>query len=159
MVVIGIPMTTISSFSASRADVSAPRRILPEKGYGEGRLMGGPMDDPYMRELGRRAMVEIVGEDGAYRLMNDLDPDLTEDYDLEEEQPDPTPDPVLADFYGGISLLALAEARDGLEAAKASYEQAVITARTAGWTWSEVARVLGVSKQSLHSRFRGRAPG
>ncbi|QPG72100.1 hypothetical protein C1S78_001180 [Mycolicibacterium mucogenicum DSM 44124] len=64
---------------------------------------------------------------------------------------------MLADFYSGNSLRALAEARDGLEAAKERYDQAVFQARAAGWTWPEIARVLGVSKQALHSRFRARA--
>ncbi|WP_225433808.1 MULTISPECIES: hypothetical protein [Mycobacteriaceae] len=117
--------------------------------------MGGPSDDPYMRELGRRALVNLLGEEGAYRALNGLDDDLPDDDVFEEREPEP--DPVLADFYSGNSLRALAEARDGLEAAKERYDQAVFQARAAGWTWPEIARVLGVSKQALHSRFRARA--
>lgn len=117
--------------------------------------MGGPSDDPYMRELGRRALVDLLGEEGACRALNGLDIDLPDDDVLEEREPEP--DPVLADFYGGNSLRALADARDGLAAAKERYDQAVLQARAAGWTWPEVARVLGVSKQALHSRFRDRA--
>ncbi|MCT7366085.1 hypothetical protein A7G45_24815 [Mycolicibacterium llatzerense] len=78
------------------------------------------------------------------------------DEDLFEER-EPEPDPVLADFYSGNSLRALAEARDGLAAAKVRYDEAITQARTAGWSWAEVARVLGVTKQALHSRFRGLA--
>ncbi len=78
--------------------------------------MGGPSDDPYMRELGRRALVDLLGEDGAHRALNGLDLDLPDD-DLFEER-EPEPDPVLADFYSGNSLRALAQARDGLAAAK-----------------------------------------
>ena len=119
--------------------------------------MGGPSDDPYMRELGRRALVDLLGEDGAHRALNGLDLDLPDDDVFVE--PDPEPDPVLADFYSGNSLRALAEARDGLAAAKERYDQAISQARRAGWSWAEVARVLGVTKQALHSRYRGRAPG
>ncbi|BBX85763.1 hypothetical protein MAUB_36360 [Mycolicibacterium aubagnense] len=117
--------------------------------------MGGPSDDPYMRELGRRALVDLLGEEGAYRTLNGLDIDLPDDDVFEEREPEP--DPVLADFYSGNSLRALADARDGLAAAKERYDQAVLHARAAGWTWPEIARVLGVSKQALHSRFRDRA--
>ncbi|MFL0239163.1 hypothetical protein ACJH6J_12185 [Mycobacterium sp. SMC-18] len=116
--------------------------------------MGGPSDDPYMRELGRRALVDLLGEEGAYRALNGLDDDLPDDDVFEEREPEP--DPVLADFYSGNSVRALADARDGLAAAKECYDQAVIQARSAGWTWPEIARVLGVSKQALHSRFRDR---
>jgi DNA-directed RNA polymerase specialized sigma24 family protein len=109
-----------------------------------------------MRELGRRALVDLLGEDGAYRAVNGLELDLPDDDVYEEREPEP--DPVLADFYSGNSLRALAEARDGLTAAKKRYDEAVSQARKAGWSWAEVARVLGVTKQALHSRFRGRAP-
>ncbi|OKH80070.1 hypothetical protein EB75_21430 [Mycobacterium sp. ST-F2] len=107
-----------------------------------------------MRELGRRALVNLLGEEGAYRALNGLDDDLPDDDVFEEREPEP--DPVLADFYSGNSVRALADARDGLAAAKECYDQAVIRARSAGWTWPEIARVLGVSKQALHSRFRDR---
>lgn len=117
--------------------------------------MGGPSDDPYMRELGRRALVNLLGEEGAYRALNGIVDDLPDDDVFEERESEP--DPVLADFYSGNSLRALAEARDGLDAAKEHYDQAVVQARAAGWTWPEIARVLGVSKQALHSRFRDRA--
>ena len=117
-------------------------------------MMGGPSDDPFMRELGRRALVDLLGEDGAYRALNGLADDLPDDDVFEEREPEP--DPVLEDFYSGASLRKLAEARDGLAAAKERYEQAVLGARAAGWTWGEVARVLGVTKQTLHGRFRGR---
>ncbi|MFL0285665.1 hypothetical protein ACJH6H_10410 [Mycobacterium sp. SMC-21] len=116
--------------------------------------MGGPSDDPYMRELGRRALVDLLGEEGAYRALNGLDDDLPDDDVFEEREPEP--DPVLADFYSGNSVRALADARDGLAAAKECYDRAVIQARSAGWTWPEIARVLGVSKQALHSRFPDR---
>lgn len=71
----------------------------------------------------------------------------------------PTEDPYMRDdFFNGTSLRALSAARDGLADAKARYDSAVIGARAAGWSWAELARVLGVSKQSLHIRFRDRAP-
>jgi len=108
-----------------------------------------------MRELGRRALVNLLGEEDAARALNGtLHLDLPDDDVFEEREPEP--DPVLADFYSGNSLRALAEARDGLAAAKERYDKAVLQARSAGWTWPEVARVLGVTKQALHSRFRDR---
>ncbi len=110
-----------------------------------------------MRELGSRALVELLGEDGAHRALNGLDTDLLDDDVFQE--PEPEPDPVLADFYSGASLRALADARDGLASAKERYDKAVVQARAAGWSWSEVARILGVTKQTLHGRFRDRAPG
>ena len=119
--------------------------------------MGGPSDDPYMRELGRRALIDLLGEEDALRALNGLDLDLPDDDVFVE--PDPEPDPVLADFYSGNSLRALAEARDGLAAAKARYDAAISQARAAEWSWAEVARILGVTKQALHSRFRDPSPG
>jgi DNA-directed RNA polymerase specialized sigma24 family protein len=123
--------------------------------------MGGPTDDPYMRELARRALQELEDAARAHRLANGLDPDPPggDLDDFDEPPPERVADPVLADFFGGTSRRALADARDGLADAKVRYERAIIQARAAGWSWPEVARVLGVSKQSLHSRFRDRAPG
>ena len=117
--------------------------------------MGGPTDDPYMRELARRALEDAMGADGAQRLRNgEYDFDDDEFVEVERE-----PDPVLDDFFNGTNLRALSSARDGLADAKVRYDAAVIGARAAGWSWSEMARILGVSKQSLHTRFRDRAPG
>ena len=64
------------------------------------------------------------------------------------------PDPVVQDFYSGASLKALAAARDDLERARARYADAVGNARKVGLSWGEIGRVLGVSKQVLHRRFR-----
>ncbi|MGX9789710.1 hypothetical protein [Mycobacterium sp. MMS18-G62] len=64
------------------------------------------------------------------------------------------PDPVVQDFYGGASLQELAAARDDLEHARARYADAVRSARAVGLSWGEIGRVLGVSKQVLHRRFR-----
>ena len=64
------------------------------------------------------------------------------------------PDPVVHDFWSGASLRELAAARDGLASARTRYEDAVRQARTAGFSWGEIGRVLGVSKQLLHRRFR-----
>jgi len=43
---------------------------------------------------------------------------------------------------------------DDLARARARYDDAVHQARTAGLSWGEIGRVLGVSKQLLHRRFR-----
>jgi len=125
--------------------------------------MAGPKDDPYLKELGRRALEELLGVESARRYFEGgdsggPDEDAFDDDVFDESAYEPVPDPVLADFFTGASLRALSAARDGLEEAKAAYEQAVLQARTAGWTWAEVARVLGVSKQSVHNRFRDRDP-
>jgi DNA-directed RNA polymerase specialized sigma24 family protein len=68
------------------------------------------------------------------------------------------PDPVVQDFYSGATLQELAAARDDLENARARYADAVRSARTVGLSWGEIGRVLGVSKQVLHRRFRGAIP-
>jgi DNA-directed RNA polymerase specialized sigma24 family protein len=63
------------------------------------------------------------------------------------------PDPVVQDFWSGASLRELAAARDDLERARSRYADAVRGARTVGFSWGEIGRVLGVSKQLLHRRF------
>jgi hypothetical protein len=64
------------------------------------------------------------------------------------------PDPVVQDFYSGASLRELAAARDELAHARTRYEDAVRNARKVGISWGEIGRVLGVSKQLLHRRYR-----
>lgn len=51
------------------------------------------------------------------------------------------------------SLSALAEAHRAHEDAHSRLIRAVATARSAGRTWPEIAKVLGVSKQAVHERF------
>ncbi|MDH6245605.1 hypothetical protein [Mycobacterium sp. OTB74] len=70
-----------------------------------------------------------------------------------EAEPAPDPDPVLADLHV-ISRRALAGARDNLAEVRKQYEQAARQARANGWNRAEIARVLGVSRQLLHKRFR-----
>lgn len=72
-----------------------------------------------------------------------------------EQLPD-GPDPVVEEFFSGACRGELASARDGLERARAEYETAVLKARRLGWSWGEIGAVLGVSRQQLHRRFRGR---
>jgi DNA-directed RNA polymerase specialized sigma24 family protein len=94
-------------------------------------------DDPELEEIRRRTLEEFSRgpED-----REPIDPDA--------------PDPVVADFLGGASWRELAIARDELTRARARYEDAVLTARAAGLSWAEIGRVLRVSKQLLHRRFR-----
>ena len=72
----------------------------------------------------------------------------------EARPPDPGgPDPVLADVLSGGARRELAEARDDLDRARLRYAAAVRAARVAGYSWGELGRVLGASKQALHRRF------
>ncbi len=67
---------------------------------------------------------------------------------------DDKPDPVVDDVLGGASWRELAAARDDLARAQTRYAAAVRAARARGLSWGEIGRVLGVSKQQLHRRFR-----
>lgn len=67
------------------------------------------------------------------------------------------PDAVVQDFWSGASMRELPEARDNLACASTRYDDAVRNARTVGFSWGEIDRVLGVSKQLLHRRFGRRA--
>ena len=64
------------------------------------------------------------------------------------------PDPVVMDLYSGTSSRELVAARDNLDRARGRYEEAIRAARTAGWSWGEIGRLLGVPRQLLHRRFR-----
>ena len=64
------------------------------------------------------------------------------------------PDPVVMDLYSGTSSRELVAARDDLDRARARYKEAIRAARTAGWSWGEIGRLLGVPRQLLHRRFR-----
>jgi DNA-directed RNA polymerase specialized sigma24 family protein len=57
--------------------------------------------------------------------------------------------PEVAEVASGL----LAEARDDLDRARLRYAQAIRAGRIAGYSWAEIGRLLGVSKQSLHRRF------
>jgi DNA-directed RNA polymerase specialized sigma24 family protein len=94
------------------------------------------MDDPELIALRERALAEIE---------NAIEP-----AGLHE------PDPVVAEFYSGEAGRALSAARDDLAAARQRYEHAVHTARTAGFSWTEIGRILGVSRQQVHRQFRAR---
>ena len=74
---------------------------------------------------------------------------------IESDQPDPVAD----DMLSGASWHELAHARDDIARARARYAAAVRAARACGLSWSEIGRVLGVSKQQLHRRFRGELDG
>ncbi|MGV0780547.1 hypothetical protein [Mycolicibacterium sp. XJ775] len=57
------------------------------------------------------------------------------------------------DLSIGTRVHALGLARDDLARAQARYERAILAGRRAGLSWAQIGRVLGVSKQRLHSRF------
>ncbi|MUL63368.1 hypothetical protein BOO86_02725 [Mycobacterium sp. CBMA 234] len=85
----------------------------------------------------RPTHAEIDAAGNAFRRAHGLD---DEDDDWSFDGKPPQPDPVAADVFGGISRRALTQARDN------------------GWTWAEIGRILGVSRQVLHKRFRNRPP-
>ena len=79
---------------------------------------------------------------------------LEEIEQAQQRSPAPVgPDPVFADVASGACRRELAEARDDLHRARVRYADAVRSARVAGYSWGELSRVLGVSKQALHRRF------
>jgi DNA invertase Pin-like site-specific DNA recombinase len=58
----------------------------------------------------------------------------------------------LAGIEGAPELVGV----DELEAVRARYRNAVAAARTAGLSWTEIGRLLGVSRQQVYRRFRRR---
>ena len=93
------------------------------------------MDDPELAAIHRGTLEEL---------------ERREAITVEDDQPDP----VLIDVLSGASLRELAAARDDLARARSRYADAVQAARTRGLSWGEIGRVLGVSRQQLHRRFR-----
>ncbi|MEV0673535.1 hypothetical protein [Mycobacterium sp. NPDC050441] len=96
-------------------------------------------NDPELKEFQRRSLEQLEREIAAH----------------EPVAPD---DPTEAgwDLSIGTRVHALGLARDDLARAQARYERAILAGRRAGLSWAQIGRVLGVSKQRLHSRFRGR---
>ncbi|MGV0815890.1 hypothetical protein ABQF34_28400 [Mycolicibacterium boenickei] len=94
------------------------------------------------------------------------DPELKEFFKRSQEQlereiaahdpiaPDDPADSV-SDLSVGTRVHALGLARDDLARAQVRYERAILAGRQAGLSWAQIGKVLGVSKQRLHSRFRG----
>lgn len=71
-------------------------------------------------------------------------------------------EPVREDNYAAIHnevlngswLRELRAAREDVDRARARYAAAVRGARTVGYSWGEIGRILGVPRQGLHRRFR-----
>ncbi|WP_319450150.1 MULTISPECIES: hypothetical protein [unclassified Mycobacterium] len=86
-----------------------------------------------------------------------------EEFELELERRAPAgpdgPDPVMTEILDSTCWRELGEARDGVTEARKRYDASVLKARRAGFSWSEIGSVLGVSKQQLHRRFRTRQQG
>ena len=93
------------------------------------------MDDPELAAIRRGILEEL---------------DRAETRAVEDDKPDP----VLNDVLSGASWRELAAAHDDMARARSRYADAVRAARTRGLSWGEIGRVLGVSKQQLHRRFR-----
>lgn len=51
-----------------------------------------------------------------------------------------------------VTLQAVARLRRRLEQLEAEH---VVAARRAGWSWQEIAARLGVTKQTVHRKYRG----
>jgi DNA-directed RNA polymerase specialized sigma24 family protein len=66
------------------------------------------------------------------------------------------PDPVLADFYSGAASRELSAVRGDLAAIRVRYRNAVAAAREAGLSWTEIGRLLGISRQQVHRQFGAR---
>jgi DNA-directed RNA polymerase specialized sigma24 family protein len=97
------------------------------------------MDDKEIIALRERALADIE------RATAEVDPTSLDD-----------PDPVVAEIYSGAASRALSAVRDELADIRARYENAVAVARTAGLSWTEIGRLLGVSRQQVHRQFRAR---
>lgn len=94
-------------------------------------------NDPELKEFFRRSQEQLEREMAAH-----------------EPVPPDDPTEVVADLSIGTRVHALGLARDDLARAQARYERAILAGRQAGLSWAQIGRVLGVSKQRLHSRFR-----
>jgi DNA-directed RNA polymerase specialized sigma24 family protein len=97
------------------------------------------MDDPDIGALRERALNDLERASA--------EADLTS---LDE------PDPVVAEIYSGAASRALSTVRDELADVRARYKNAVLEARTAGLSWTEIGRLLGVSRQQVHRQFGAR---
>ena len=75
---------------------------------------------------------------GRRRALEELERGIDEDEPTGFDEPDP----VVAEIYSGEAGRALSAARDDL------------AARTAGYSWTEIGRLLGVSRQQVHRQFR-----
>lgn len=119
-------------------------------------------NDPEIAEIRRRTAEEFgivlrttePGEAGG--------PDDIDDYDDFDDSHSAEPaehDPAMAELLDGRSLRRLTEACEAVTDARKGYDDAVLEARTAGYSWGEIGTVLGVSKQQLHRRFGTRQRG
>ncbi len=87
---------------------------------------------------------------GRRRALEELERGIDEDEPTGFDEPDP----VVAEIYSGEAGRALSAARDDLATARQRYKDAVFAARTAGYSWTEIGRLLGVSRQQVHRQFR-----
>ncbi|MEU0499138.1 hypothetical protein [Mycobacterium sp. NPDC006124] len=118
------------------------------------------VNDPEMEKIRRRTAEEFGIDLDAARSSDPGDPDDFDDLEdliLVEESAEP--DPVMVEFLDGRCRVELGAARDALTDARTRYDAAVLAARAAGYSWSEIGNVLGVSKQQLHRRFGTRQRG
>lgn len=60
---------------------------------------------------------------------------------------------VEAEVFTGVRLLRLRLARTARDAAIEEFDAAVIAAREVGYSWADLSRIVGVSRQALQQRF------
>lgn len=116
--------------------------------------------DPELAEIRRRTAEEFgidldaatSAEPGCSDGLDDLD------HPAFVEEP-VGPDPVMTELLDRRCWRELADARDAIAEARNRYDTAVLAARTAGLSWGEIGRGLGVSKQQLHRKFGARQRG
>jgi DNA-directed RNA polymerase specialized sigma24 family protein len=94
------------------------------------------MDDPELVAIRERTLAE-------FERANEESEPVTDE-----------PDPVVAEFYSGAVSRELSAVREELASLRARYRNAVSAAREAGLSWTEIGRLLGVSRQQVHRRFR-----
>jgi hypothetical protein len=98
--------------------------------------------DPELSEVARRALADLERE---LDRVGPPGPDV--------------PDPVVAELFSGACWRELCAARDDLARARERSDASILNARTAGFSWGEIGRVLGVSRQLLHRRFSTKKQG
>ena len=124
-------------------------------------------DARFLRHLATRAPValHLSPQLCTLQLSRRLDPDrqlshrladVTARYGVANDRPHDALEDALATAAVLPHLLRAhgVRTREDLDRARRRYVTAVRTARALGFSWGEIGRLLGVSRQALHRRFR-----